>query len=1354
MEENVKVLTIAELIKGVRPLTGTSSLSSCHNRTIPPTSSSNHQLPPGTANFNPNSNPKILTPLNHPAILIGTLTLANSNDDCLQFSDISSQICCDILDFNARAIGKKIHVVAWNFIPLKRATGFLEIIKWKFADSSSVLTGCSSGDTFESFSLGSGSGSTCDSGVNSSKSCYFVHGGLESISPVSVVPCSSPGSLTDSMNIRGFLMRVVACECKLCSSKEYKIIQGRHVFTKPVFLYLSGAASCWHPVMMKLVGNVITISGLKKKLVFIGKDSQLMFVNTEHSVFHVPRLLKKWSPISKTFIRGNGECGVYTGVVKGVYMRGMAVELDSEVWLLLTDKLLTVPHSLRVGAIISVRNVHFVNPRFSWAKILILGACFKTSIIVESFSPLEVGCYINAMLQSTLGKFMDSLSFSAKLWALLVVSCFRKKFSGILSEKEILGSKHKKGLAHIYTSSHLPSSVIRARHGVFMEFCKHESCGCGNEPYCGKLKLVVPISSFIYYCEATWITALLQLDNDNHTMCENNRFSFLSHEAKSFGWSKWRIFPSEDIGIVLLGSLKISPSSGKLQLVDTTGSIDVIIPDLLSTWNADSIVEVVDYGLTMQGIPEMVDQLRLFDNVSFSCRSIFNCTLLPRKGNLSMFVYFHVSNASKQNLPFYPCVDWTNHFKELESGKFHLIRVTHKFPFLQKFQVDPVIANRLSVFVEAIVLPWDLVLDGKNGTKHLTKVSRDQPFEPQEYYGSEDYQGHTPAKRCKTDYTSSRALSSGLTDDLVDSEVRKFSCSESSKEPTCTSLSSHEISCLATFRSVNDHSFISSGILHCTKTSVKTCIDFQNLTAEKILLEFNSENVCKYQLLQVGGYYIIKHCIEDPFCNVKDSNDVSSMKVLITLRTKMWSLMFSSDSLTDNRSSHDPSQDDFSSGDNDILVLNQVVLPLMVSGSSVATCSDVNLHLSRHAMDILKINLKDLEEDFSKPSVSPEGTANMSSDLHDSKCLFPEGNLISLRGDVVAVHGFDHSCDNVFVSCKSHGDVLQLRSFQELASSFCIHILVDHQPVTVFGSLSEHAYLIGFGPGVNATFHRILEMGSPTKLMLTPVSFIVINAIRLINEPNRHKWPSLWSDSDVNNIGSLDNVSSGLISELIQCSDCKPMRFCCRVVTVHVLVLENKNRKYDNVQSKTYSSTHHVDIPLAGFVLDDGSSSFCCWANAERAATLLRLHEELPQSALRNSRWTLKWVGIDNNAWSTAMYHLERILKKHDRITVVNYGSTADSSYQDLTVSVSSEHALNSSDENLLKFIIFNACFGRLWTLVASVMDTSAVKQLEKEHLVEMELPLHSMQNVWVSEVCYNNPITEARNVLQELLDR
>lgn len=40
-------------------------------------------------------------------------------------------------------------------------------------------------------------------------------------------------------------------------------------------------------------------------------------------------------------------------------------------------------------------------------------------------------------------------------------------------------------------------------------------------------------------------------------------------------------------------SIQVSPSSGRLQLVDATGSIDVLIPDLPSTWNTHSIYEVI-----------------------------------------------------------------------------------------------------------------------------------------------------------------------------------------------------------------------------------------------------------------------------------------------------------------------------------------------------------------------------------------------------------------------------------------------------------------------------------------------------------------------------------------------------------------------------------------------------------------------------------------------------------------------------------------------------------------------------------------------------------------------------------------
>jgi hypothetical protein len=258
-----------------------------------------------------------------------------------------------------RTIGKKIYVLAWNFVPLKnRGGGFLEIIKWRFPESIGRLSQCS----VDSFPLVSSSGSTFE---DSSKARYRIHGALESVSPVAVVPCNKGLNSSYSANLRGFLVQFMVCECDLCRSKASLMVlndsivehgqgSGCHCYNKPEFVYFCGSTSSWHPVITKLIGNVITVSGLKKKLVYIGKEeSRLMYVTTDKSALHLPRLSKKWVPHEKINVKGKGECGSYKGVVRGVYMQGMVVELDDEVWLLLTDHQVTAPHSLRVGALVS-----------------------------------------------------------------------------------------------------------------------------------------------------------------------------------------------------------------------------------------------------------------------------------------------------------------------------------------------------------------------------------------------------------------------------------------------------------------------------------------------------------------------------------------------------------------------------------------------------------------------------------------------------------------------------------------------------------------------------------------------------------------------------------------------------------------------------------------------------------------------------------------------------------------------------------------------------------------------------------------------------------------------------------------
>ena len=51
-------------------------------------------------------------------------------------------------------------------------------------------------------------------------------------------------------------------------------------------------------------------------------------------------------------------------------------------------------------------------------------------------------------------------------------------------------------------------------------------------------------------------------------------------------------------------------------------------------------------------------------------------------------------------------------------------------------------------------------------------------------------------------------------------------------------------------------------------------------------------------------------------------------------------------------------------------------------------------------------------------------------------------------------------------------------------------------------------------------------------------------------------------------------------------------------------------------------------------------------------------------------------------------------------------------------------------------------------------MDSSTVRQLGKEHLSGMETTVHAIQNIRAIEVSYSNPLTDGRNLIQEMLNR
>lgn len=89
--------------------------------------------------------------------------------------------------------------------------------------------------------------------------------------------------------------------------------------------------------------------------------------------------------------------------------------------------------------------------------------------------------------------------------------------------------------------------------------------------------------------------------------------------------------------------------------------------------------------------------------------------------------------------------------------------------------------------------------------------------------------------------------------------------------------------------------------------------------------------------------------------------------------------------------------------------------------------------------------------------------------------------------------------------------------------------------------------------------------------------------------------------------------------------------------------------------------------------------------------TLLRLYDT--DGAFSSRCRSLSRMG-SNKTQSRTSYHLEKMLKKNQRITVKNLGAMLDSSCLDFTFSVNSNQFFSSSDESLLKFIFLNACHG------------------------------------------------------------
>ncbi|KAJ3677484.1 hypothetical protein LUZ60_003208 [Juncus effusus] len=310
-------------------------------------------------------------------------------------------------------------------------------------------------------------------------------------------------------------------------------------------------------------------------------------------------------------------------------------------------------------------------------------------------------------------------------------------------------------------------------------------------------------------------------------------------------------------------------------------------------------------------------------------------------------------------------------------------------------------------------------------------------------------------------------------------------------------------------------------------------------------------------------------------------------------------------------------------------------------------------------------------------------------------------------------------------------------------------ILLEFKPdnfskyqVKICGKLNNWTCPVGFGPGAIVTFHRVLltrMLNQRPRLILTPTTYVEIFSIEEFSENNEEQNSQKFLQNSFDDF-PFENLKLSLFSELKSCfNGTKLAKFNCRVLAVKMLVLE----KCDTVQK--------FKIPLAGFILDDGSSTCCCWADESQANTLLRLLE-ISSSFLSIYSSSSKNNNKNNNNNKKIGYCIERMLDRHKKVTVKNEGNSLEISSRN--VSFHSDASFSILEEKVLNFIMLKASQGPVFSVVGSLMDANALRQFDKNIISEPYYLRRCMKNIWVREVLHIDPLKEASNMLRNLMTR
>uniref|UniRef100_J3MX25 CST complex subunit CTC1 n=1 Tax=Oryza brachyantha TaxID=4533 RepID=J3MX25_ORYBR len=787
----------------------------------------------------------------------------------------------------------------------------------------------------------------------------------------------------------------------------------------------------------------------------------------------------------------------------------------------------------------------------------------------------------------------------------------------------------------------------KPQHDFFMKFCNHNCCSPSRELHLETFKMVIPFANFICKCESFWILMMLKIWNDTEEMDKNQMVHPFLCDGIAYPGTTKRIISSSDLGAVLVGRIKRSSLPGTLQLVDATGCIDVIIPDLPPNVCVDGIYEITDYKVALEGPMAYLDPYDIADPLS--CKATFqHLSFRKRLNHLKICVITSLSELNQIGPSAIPLQ--INTCAKL----FHLLKLTHIFPVNNIFQHQNMSGPNL--YAEAVILPYDLKF--------------------------------TERGECSEHAESFRILS-----------TVSLSNSKASMTKQCNIL------CTLRFGTTNIcGSLVSIHSCGSVDTTVDNTLCGERDHSSRILLELK-ETRFNYQSLRIGGYYLLECPSGSLNCSVKGCGCLQGSKVSLGSRSRFWSLAIT---FSGNMPIGDQAIG-VSSVKMDEPFFRKAVhneIKLVHTWNDFHQYCDFHLNfyceaisekmdeynsacyvfnkLCSYSNEVLSVS------SFIKTRVLKRSSDSGSSKWQGDKLI--QGDLISLQGKIENIHPYGCKKENFTVGDEK--------------SSICIHVTDDIHTVRLCGDLCKRTYPIGLGPGASVTFHRVL-LTHGHELSFTPLTYIEVSSINL-QCPNREcaVTPPI---SDCIEDKSLTRVSwCFLFLSQKHLAENRAIQFQCRVATIHVLVLENSLNYLQPSESVKRCETTTVKIRLAGFIVDDGSSLCCCWADDARAELLLRLQDVAVLDASVNLK--LPKDGSDVNRQLTVGSFLERMLKKHKRIIARNCGIPPDISCRDLELSSVLNKVLSCLEEKLLKFVILNACWKGTLILWKRPEESLAVK--------------------------------------------